>query len=63
MSKKEPATQVVTKAASEQGKQGRCITISEARRKAFEASDKARQAQIAYAEEEAKRRYDYTVEE
>jgi hypothetical protein len=63
MSKKEPATQVATKAASRPGNQGRRITISEARRKAFEASDKARQAQITYAEEEAKRRYDYTVEE
>ena len=39
------------------------LTITEARRRAFEASDKARQAQIVYAEEEAKRWYDYRVEE
>ena len=63
MSKKEPATQVAPKAASAHESQERSITISEARRKAFEASDKARQAQVAYAEEEANRRYDYTVEE
>ena len=63
MSNKEPTTQVTTEVTSGQGNRGRCITIAEARRKAFEASDKARQAQISYAEEEAKRRYDYMVEE
>ena len=63
MNNKEPATQVTTEAASGQEDQGRCITIAEARRKAFEASDKAQQAQIAYAEEEAKRWYDFMVEE
>jgi len=63
MSSKERATQVTTKTADEQGDQARCITIAEARRRAFEASDKAQQAQVAYAEEEANRSYDYRVEE
>ncbi len=63
MSKKERATQATTKTVSGQVDEARRITIVEARRKAFEASDKARQAQIAYADEEAKRWHDYRVEE
>jgi len=63
MSSKDRATQVTTKTAAEQGDQVHCITIAEARRRAFEASDKAQQAQVAYAEEEANRSYDYRVEE
>ena len=64
MSNKERATQVTTEPASrEEKQQRRRITIAEARRKAFEASNKAQAVQIAYAEEEAKRWYDYRVEE
>ena len=63
MSNKERTTQVTTKTVSGQVDKARRITIAEARRKAFEASDKARQAQVAYAEEEAKRWHDYKVEE
>ena len=63
MSSKEPITQVTAETASGKEDHPRRITIAQARRKAFEASDKAQQAQIAYAEEEAKRWYDYRVEE
>ena len=63
MSNKERTTQVTTEPASREEKQQRRITIAEARRKAFEASDKAQAVQIAYAEEEAKRWYDYKVDE
>lgn len=41
----------------------RRLTIAEARRKAFGDSEKAQEAQIAYAEEESKRAYDYRVHE
>lgn len=63
MSSKEPATQVTTGAVSGQEDQERSITIAEACRKAFEASEKAQAAQVTYAEEEAKRWHDYMVEE
>ncbi|MDT7780314.1 MAG: hypothetical protein QOC99_2826 [Acidobacteriota bacterium] len=63
MSKKERATQVTVGLLSKHRGESRRITVAEARRKALEASDKAQQAQIAYAEEEAKRSYDYRVEE
>ncbi len=63
MKNQERATQVTTETVPGQGDQAGCISIAEDRRKAFEASDKARQAQVAYAEEEAKRWYDYRVEE
>ena len=65
MSNKKSATQVTTEATSKQENRARniTITIAEARRLAFEASAKVRQAQIAYADEEAKRSYDYRVEE
>ena len=63
MRNKKSATQVTTEAASNQENRARNITIAEARRMAFEASAKVRQEQIAYAEEEAKRSYDYKVEE
>ena len=43
--------------------QPRPISLAEARRKALEDSDRAEQSQIAYAEEEAKRWYDYRVDE
>ena len=38
-------------------------SIAEARRRAFEASDRAQQAQTTFAEEEASRSYDYSVEQ
>lgn len=64
MSKKEHAIQVTTdEKVPNRAEQPRRISIEEACRMAFEASDKARQAQIAYAEEEAKRWSDYIVEE
>lgn len=63
MRNKKSVTQVTTEAAPNQDNRARNITIAEARRLAFEASDKIRQAQIAYADEEAKRSYDYRVEE
>lgn len=63
MRNKKSATQVTTEAASTQENRTRNITIAEARRRAFEASEKIRQAQVSYAEEEAKRSYDYRVEE
>ena len=64
MSKKERAIQVTAEeTAPQRAEQPRRITIAEARRKAFEASDKAQQAQLAYAEEEASRWHDYMVEE
>lgn len=63
MSTKERATQVTTKTQAGRENQARRMTIAEARRKAFEASEKAVQAQVEYAEEEAKRWYDYRVEE
>ena len=63
MRNKKSATQATTEAAPDQKTQGRNITIAEARRMAFAASEKIRQAQISYAEEEAKRSYDYRVEE
>ena len=63
MSNKKSATQVTNEDASKQESRARNITIAEACRLAAEASAKIRQAQIAYAEEEAKRSYDYKVEE
>lgn len=63
MSNKETATQSPSEISPSRKNRPRVITIAEARRKAFEASDKMRQAQIAYAEEEAARAYDYRVEE
>jgi hypothetical protein len=63
MRNKKSAAQVTTEAASSQENPARNITIAEARRKAFAASEKIRQAQVSYAEEEAKRSYDYRVEE
>ncbi len=63
MSSKERATPITTENISRQRDQPRCISLAEARRRAFEASDKARQAQDVYAEEEARRWYDYKVEE
>jgi hypothetical protein len=63
MSKKERATQVTTEAVRSQEDKPRRLSIAEARRKAFEASDKAQQAQVAYAEEEAMAWYGYKVEE
>jgi hypothetical protein len=53
----------VNTAASGPLSQPQHISIAEARRKAFEASDKAQAAQIIFAEEEAHRSYDYRVEE
>jgi len=52
-----------TKNAQGRGSQTRPITITEARRIAFEANDQAQQAQIKYAEEEANRTYDYRIDE
>jgi hypothetical protein len=63
MRNKKSASQVTTEAAPSQENRTRKITLAEARRLAFEASAKVRQAQIAYADEEAKRSYDYRVEE
>ena len=63
MSNKKSATQITTEAASKQEHRARIVTIAEARRKAFAATEKIRQAQVSYAEEEAKRSYDYRVEE
>ena len=63
MRNKKTATQATTEAAPDQKNRARNITIAEARRKAFAASEKIRQAQVSYAEEEAKRSYDYRVEE
>ncbi|MFL6334903.1 MAG: hypothetical protein ACJ754_16450 [Pyrinomonadaceae bacterium] len=63
MRNKKSVTQATTEAAPDQKNGARSITIAEARRMAFEASEKIRQAQISYAEEEAKRSYDYRVEE
>jgi len=63
MRNEKSATQVTTETPSDQKKRARNITIAEARRMAFAASEKIRQAQISYAEEEAKRSYDYRVEE
>jgi len=57
------ATQTTTNAAPNEKNRARNITIAEARRRAFAASEKIRQAQGSYAEEEAKRSYDYRVEE
>ncbi|MBV9925997.1 MAG: hypothetical protein JOZ96_13345 [Acidobacteria bacterium] len=63
MRNKKSATRATNEAAPDQKNGVRSITIAEARRMAFEASEKIRQAQISYAEEEAKRSYDYRVEE
>ena len=63
MRNKKSAAQVTTEAAPNQENRARTITIAEARRMAFDASAKVRREQIAYAEEEAKRSYDYKVEE
>jgi hypothetical protein len=63
MKNKKSAAQVTTEAAPNQENRARNITLAEARRKAFAASEKLRQAQISYADEEAKRSYDYRVEE
>jgi hypothetical protein len=63
MRNKKSAALVATETASNQENRARNISIAEARRKAFAASEKIRQAQVSYAEEEAKRSYDYRVEE
>lgn len=63
MRNKKSVTQATTEATPDQKNRVRSITIAEARRMAFEASEKIRQAQVSYAEEEAKRSYDYRVEE
>ena len=63
MRNKKSVTQATTEAAPDQEKRARTITIAEARRRALAASEKIRQAQVSYAEEEAKRSYDYRVEE
>lgn len=63
MSKEKQVGQATTETAPGRADESRRITIAEARRLAFEASDKAQQARIAFAEEEAKRSYDYMVEE
>jgi hypothetical protein len=63
MRNKKSATQATAETTSDEKNQARTLTIAEARRMAFEASAKVRQEQIAYAEEEAKRSYDYKVEE
>lgn len=63
MSNKETITQAPSKISPNEENRQRVITIAEARRKAFEASDKMRRAQVAYADEEAERSYDYRVEE
>ncbi len=63
MSTKERTAQIKRETKVERGDQPHCVTIAEARRKAFEASEKAQQAQITYSEEEASRWYDYRVEE
>jgi hypothetical protein len=63
MSKKERAAQVNPQPASGQGDKPRLMTLAEARRRAFEAIEKMRQAQAAYSEEEAQRWHDYRVEE
>jgi hypothetical protein len=63
MRNKKSATQLTAETTSDEKNQARTITIAEARRMAFEASEKIRQAQVSYAEEDAKRSYDYRVEE
>ena len=63
MSNKERTAQAAIDTETKRTAEPRRITIAEARRMAFEASDKAQQARIAFAEEEANRRYDYLVEE
>jgi phosphoribosylpyrophosphate synthetase len=63
MRNEKSVTQATTEISPDQKKRARNITIAEARRMAFAASEKIRQAQISYAEEEAKRSYDYRVEE
>ena len=63
MRNKKSAAQAAAEAAPNGENRARTITIAEARRKAFAATEKIRQAQVTYAEEEAKRSYDYRVEE
>ena len=63
MSNKKPATQATMEATAKQENGARHLSIAEARRMAFAASEKARRAQVTYAEEEARRSYDYKVEE
>lgn len=63
MRNKKSAAHATTEAAPDQKSRARKITIAEARRMAFEASEKIRQAQVSHAEEEARRSYDYRVEE
>jgi hypothetical protein len=63
MSDNKVTSQVAGGVTPRQVNQSATITIADARRKALEASDKAQHAQIAYAEEEAKRSYDYRAEE
>jgi hypothetical protein len=63
MRNEKSVTRATTETSPDQKKRARNITIAEARRMAFAASVKIRQAQISYAEEEAKRSYDYRVEE
>jgi hypothetical protein len=63
MRNKKSTTQATTEATPDRENCARDITIAEARRRAFAASEKIRQAQVSYAEEEAKRSYDYRVEE
>lgn len=55
-----PPTQQITENVSVPKRR---LTIAEARRKALGDSEKAQEAQIAYAEEESKRDYDYQVHE
>jgi hypothetical protein len=63
MRNKKSATQETAGTTAKPENGARHLSIAEARRMAFAASEKARQAQISYAEEEAKRSYDYRVEE
>ena len=63
MRNEKSVTRATTEAAPDQKNRARNITIAEARRRAFAASEKIQQAQVSYAEEEAKRSYDYRVEE
>lgn len=63
MSNRGRVIQETAEITSGQADQQRHVTIAEARLKALEASNQARQSQVAYAEEEAKRWYDYKVDE
>lgn len=54
---------IAAETPQEQSNHPQRITIAEARRRAFDASTKTRQAQIAHSEAESKRSYDYKIEE